>query len=95
MTQAGCLGVHSLICYFIYVQKALAKLSYLLCVLPSTRFCAGSTFIAELRRAGKRMTDEFLVGEIATLFMAGFETTGASSLLFCAVRALLISRPAH
>ena len=33
------------------------------------------------RRAGKKMTDEFLVGEIATLFMAGFETTGVPSLL--------------
>ena len=35
------------------------------------------------RRAGKKMTDEFLVGEIATLFMAGFETTGAPSLHGC------------
>ena len=33
------------------------------------------------RRTGKKMTDEFLVGEVATLFMAGFETTGARSLV--------------
>ena len=31
-------------------------------------------------RAGKKMTDEFLVGEVATLFMAGFETTGVPRL---------------
>ena len=48
------------------------------------------------RRAGKKMTDEFLVGEVATLFMAGFETTGVPSLSFCSVGLLRSTRkPAH
>lgn len=47
-------------------------------------------------RAGKKMTDEFLVGEIATLFMAGFETTGVPSLLKCSQACLNVTRrPAH
>ena len=44
------------------------------------------------RRAGKKMTDEFLVGEIATLFMAGFETTGVPSLHECSAGLLCFTR---
>ncbi len=36
----------------------------------------GSQSPGGFAREGKPMTDELLIGHVATLFMAGFETTG-------------------
>ena len=49
------------------------------------------------RRTGKKMADKFLVGEVATLFMAGFETTGVPTLLCsqCGLAFALIRRRGH
>lgn len=56
--------------------------------------CTPMVALMHVRLAGKKMTDEFLVGEIATLFMAGFETTGLPSLPKCSAGLLCCNKEA-